>query len=668
MQRYQNTIQSQSGRALSGVTVTVRVMNATPGAGALATIYSDDGITPIGSSAVTTDSKGAFSFFAADGKYDLVITGTDITQRILADVEVADVTERTSADSSWTADTILAGVVNKVRYVDGVKFACSAAGVAAALTDLPATGGDVFITCEGAQSFAGTNPLTGITKPFRLFFGQGTYTIPLLERAASASRQEIRGAGYKKTVLIPSAANQGVFRCSAYLTVATPRCDDTIFADLTIRAHATGSNAANPAINTAGVRFGTFDVDFETNGTGSFNRWINLNALNLSYFNTVRVRMENQANVSGTVIAFVGNGVNTNDNANGNYIYPTIVGNTGTFTAIDARASAYSNIINAALENNASATFLIPGTDTAIYGGHSEAWGTCITPTTGADGASNRVSFHGGDWSGTCTVNLTGFSGWRADNTNGLVFTNTGDTSVAWTGATFNNSITAKNGTGLRFTMPTGAAGIIQAATGSNVIQINGGTAGGQILDSTGATARVSWTDAGVFTFTEQIVSSKATGTAPFSIASTTKVANLNVDLLDGTDWTAPGAIGGVTPAAGTFTTLTANTSLSTALFGSATNCSSSAAPAVCAAAPAGSVSIAVAATTVTVNTTAVTANSQIFIMEDSSLGTKLGVTCNTSITRTYAVTARTAATSFVITTSVAPVTNPACLSYLIVN
>ena len=98
------------------------------------------------------------------------------------------------------------------------------------------------------------------------------------------------------------------------------------------------------------------------------------------------------------------------------------------------------------------------------------------------------------------------------------------------------------------------------------------------------------------------------------------------------------------------------------------TNCSSSAAPAVCAAASAGSVVIAAAGTTVTVNTSVVTANSQILLTEDSSLGTKLSVTCNTTTGRLYTVTARTAATSFVITTSAAPVTNPACLSYLIVN
>ena len=73
-------------------------------------------------------------------------------------------------------------------------------------------------------------------------------------------------------------------------------------------------------------------------------------------------------------------------------------------------------------------------------------------------------------------------------------------------------------------------------------------------------------------------------------------------------------------------------------------------------------------ATTVTVNTTRVTANSQIFIQEDSSLGTRLSVTCNIVTTRDYYVTARTAGTSFVITASAAPATNPACLSYFIVN
>lgn len=54
-----------------------------------------------------------------------------------------------------------------------------------------------------------------------------------------------------------------------------------------------------------------------------------------------------------------------------------------------------------------------------------------------------------------------------------------------------------------------------------------------------------------------QISSTVASGTAPLSVLSTTQVQYLNADLLDGKDWTAPGTIGGATPAPGNFTTVT---------------------------------------------------------------------------------------------------------------
>lgn len=97
------------------------------------------------------------------------------------------------------------------------------------------------------------------------------------------------------------------------------------------------------------------------------------------------------------------------------------------------------------------------------------------------------------------------------------------------------------------------------------------------------------------------------------------------------------------------------------------TNCTSAASPAVCASSAAGSVVIAAAATTVTVNTTIVNAVSQILLTFDSSLSTKLSVTCNTTVPTVYSVSGRVAATSFTIT-STAPVTNPACFSYAIIN
>lgn len=95
-------------------------------------------------------------------------------------------------------------------------------------------------------------------------------------------------------------------------------------------------------------------------------------------------------------------------------------------------------------------------------------------------------------------------------------------------------------------------------------------------------------------------------------------------------------------------------------------NCSSSASPAVCGSASSGSFNLPTGSTTVTVNTTAVSAASIILIQNDDSLGTRLGVTCNTTLDQVF-VSARVAGTSFTIT-GTAPVTNPNCYSYLIIN
>ncbi len=100
-------------------------------------------------------------------------------------------------------------------------------------------------------------------------------------------------------------------------------------------------------------------------------------------------------------------------------------------------------------------------------------------------------------------------------------------------------------------------------------------------------------------------------------------------------------------------------------------NCSSGVSPAVCAAASSGSVAVPTGTNpTLVVNTTAVTASSQIFLTTDESLGTKLGVTCNTTITTIapVVVTARTAGTSFTVQVDATVGTNPVCLSYTIIN
>ena len=86
-----------------------------------------------------------------------------------------------------------------------------------------------------------------------------------------------------------------------------------------------------------------------------------------------------------------------------------------------------------------------------------------------------------------------------------------------------------------------------------------------------------------------------------------------------------------------------------------------------CGTAAAGRVTIAAGSSTVTVTTTEVTPDSEIHIDENFSYGPKLGVKCNRSLGRRYAV-AKQDQGSFVIETDNAPTGDPACLSFSISN
>lgn len=148
------------------------------------------------------------------------------------------------------------------------------------------------------------------------------------------------------------------------------------------------------------------------------------------------------------------------------------------------------------------------------------------------------------------------------------------------------------------------------------------------------------------------------------STGGTTPVISLPVAII------APGSLT-------TTTTLAATTSVSGATFVTATNCAgvgTAANPSVvsCAAAAAGAIACATAATTGTcqINTTAVTANSEIFVIQTASEGTRLSVTCNTAFDLSATaplLLSKSAGASFTITLGTVAA-NPACFDYFIVN
>ncbi len=96
------------------------------------------------------------------------------------------------------------------------------------------------------------------------------------------------------------------------------------------------------------------------------------------------------------------------------------------------------------------------------------------------------------------------------------------------------------------------------AQTSVDAITLNGKTFAAPAAIGSGTPAAGSFTTVGA---TGQITSTLANGTAPLVVASSTNVANLNASSLSGATMASPGAIGGSSAAAGTFTVLTANTS-----------------------------------------------------------------------------------------------------------
>lgn len=94
--------------------------------------------------------------------------------------------------------------------------------------------------------------------------------------------------------------------------------------------------------------------------------------------------------------------------------------------------------------------------------------------------------------------------------------------------------------------------------------------------------------------------------------------------------------------------------------------CVSSATSPGCQSSAYGDVVIAAAAQQVVVSTTAVTANSPIQVQYDYSLGTALGVTCNTT-GQLPSISARVAGTSFTIHTGATFTTNPGCFSFRVI-
>lgn len=264
------------------------------------------------------------------------------------------------------------------------------------------------------------------------------------------------------------------------------------------------------------------------------------------------------------------------------------------------------------------------------------------------DGSGGTFGFSGGDF--TAASGGVGSSAAISANGGGALLTDSTNNNVVQTAADGSVVITATNSNATTLTGPVNVASL----TASRCIA----TDGSKNLVSSGADCNAAPAFSAITSGTNT-VAAMVLGTGGSLTVSGSGTNNSTT--LNGATFAAPGTIGGGTPGVATFTGLTAAT------YSTATNCADSAGAAACGSAAAGAFVVDAAATSTVVSTTAITANSEVFIQYDSSLGTRLGVTCNTTVALP-AVTARTAATSFTITVPVAPAVNPACYDYHIVN
>jgi hypothetical protein len=85
MQKYINSVADKTGAPVANASIQVNIQST----GLAATIYSDNGVTQA-TNPLTSDTNGSFSFYADDNRYQLVISGANITTQTVNDILLVD--------------------------------------------------------------------------------------------------------------------------------------------------------------------------------------------------------------------------------------------------------------------------------------------------------------------------------------------------------------------------------------------------------------------------------------------------------------------------------------------------------------------------------------------------------------------------------------------------
>lgn len=120
MQKHSDALLTSAGNAVSGASVVVTKQDDSA-----ATLYSDNGVTPI-SSTLASDPSGEYSFYAPNGRYKKVVSGTGLTTETVSDILVYDPNDGDVAHAEFYA-TLQAALDTgrKVRLTRGTTYTVS---------------------------------------------------------------------------------------------------------------------------------------------------------------------------------------------------------------------------------------------------------------------------------------------------------------------------------------------------------------------------------------------------------------------------------------------------------------------------------------------------------------------------------------------------------------
>lgn len=300
----------------------------------------------------------------------------------------------------------------------------------------------------------------------------------------------------------------------------------------TVTSGTWAGTAVSPAYGGTGVNNGTYTITV-TGANRTFNQDVDSGA-SPTFTAT---------NFSGTASSLTAGSASTSANITGGVanqvVYQSATGTTG-FVSAPTTSNTFLTWTGSGFSWTAGSS----GTVTSVTGA-----GTVSGISLSASGTSSVTLTLGG----TLTLSSPPAIGSVAPNT-GAFTTLSASQTVSFSPASYNVTL-APTGSGQVIIGGNSSGAVTISPTGSGSLTIAPSTAGTINNMSIGATTA----STGRFT---TVTSTVATGTAPFTVTSTTNVANLNASSLNGATFASPGAIGSSSASTGAFTTITATTSI----------------------------------------------------------------------------------------------------------